>query len=77
MIKEGYLYQDKPLELILRPHKDINIEFINQAHLTRNEKDIECILECKVLAGAFRIFLEKKIKNKKNIVLEKWQEEGY
>ena len=77
VIKEGYLYQDKPLELILRPHKDINIEFINQAPLTRNEKDIECILECKVLAGAFRIFLEKKIKNKKNIVLEKWQEEGY
>jgi len=76
VIKEGYLYQNKPLELVFRPHEDINIEFINQAHLRRNEKDIERILECKSLAGAFRFFLEKKIKNKKNIVLEKWQEEA-
>lgn len=61
VLKEGVLNKDSKFELISRPHKEINIVFINQTYVNKNKDDFLEILKCEELADSFRVLLEKKL----------------
>ncbi len=78
VIKEGLITKDDKIEVISREYPLLTIEFINKCAFDakNNQKNIKQILQSTRLANAYRVSLQRRLKNKE-VGIQDWQEDNY